>query len=827
MSTKRGQTKKRSGRGKARGEDRGDRVEVHWRLLAASESERRQAARDIVAVLLTQPQPPVEPHLIPANPARNGDWKTAQSAKPISYEEARSRFAGIQWAPEPDGIRILLSNGEVLKPNLGNFGPSRRRVGSMKELGPDRRRRKPMVINRRPGKGGLQRRALSPNQLNPTEGLEKFGEITWRRVADGARVGVLEINPDGNTIQASRISADDRNETLIAQVEPCLAMAERYPEELQVRMLLLSETMSGTREVRPDRAGPPPPGHPERDDMLIVDSAIEAGWLEHIIWRDGDRIARDVLPGETLLQRWQRNGVGLWLASQGRQMDFVRDRLMLRSMMVISSEERNNSNRRMQLGAINKGPMQGLGWPGPVGFGFVKNPVTKEREPDPEQWPGILRAFELADSGDCMDKKGGLSTRRVTEKLAEEGFPFDHDRVRKILKDPIYATGEYTTKIRGIPTEQKPVALDNPVPLDRFHRVQELLALRQGPTKRTPLGQFLLNYVETVHARCQEERKGGRAPLIKGFWRKEVNHLRYRHAWCPPSCKHKGYTWSLEELEHPIVAELRKLVENDELLEEIAAATQHDVVNGRTRLSDQDREELQHEIDDLRGQQLAMTDDYVAECGRGRKAELASYTSMHSRFQVRIDRLTKRLEADRRAAAEADRGNEHDASGQSDLRSAFLELMTIETPEDPQKMALRARLFQRCVSKVIIDEGGEGELEITLEGHLVPEGTPLSGCDPITASNDLLTAYVRRGAEENVSTVESGAADDCKTDLPAGPDKSVLQSEYGRLVELPSTRELMRVARNTLASKSWAGRRGPASRGDYPGWRMRITGGRQ
>ena len=70
----------------------------------------------------------------------------------------------------------------------------------------------------------------------------------------------------------------------------------------------------------------------------------------------------------------------------------------------------------------------------------------------------IKLTFQLADSGECQDEFG-LSARAVANRLKECGCPFEHDRVRRILQDPIYATGEFTTTLRGVRIAQRPVRL--------------------------------------------------------------------------------------------------------------------------------------------------------------------------------------------------------------------------------------------------------------------------------------------------------------------------------------------------------------------------------
>jgi len=58
------------------------------------------------------------------------------------------------------------------------------------------------------------------------------------------------------------------------------------------------------------------------------------------------------------------------------------------------------------------------------------------------------------------------------------------------------------------------------------------------------------------------------------------------------------------------------------------------------------------------------------------------------------------------------------------LGELHLEILTPETPSDPWLRQLRARLFQRIVSKVTIDDSGSGPITVTIEGPLIPEAAP-------------------------------------------------------------------------------------------------------
>ena len=142
----------------------------------------------------------------------------------------------------------------------------------------------------------------------------------WPVQGPRTMLGVITLNSEGNAALLGRLSGDDSDDTLIDQVQKGLALEAQY-DELAVRHVLLALDMSGTREVRPPRALAPPRGVLERDDILLLEQWIREGWLEHAIWRDPRRIARDVLPAELIAASLRTNRVRMWLDSvwpQGR-----------------------------------------------------------------------------------------------------------------------------------------------------------------------------------------------------------------------------------------------------------------------------------------------------------------------------------------------------------------------------------------------------------------------------------------------------------------------------------------------------------------------------
>jgi DNA invertase Pin-like site-specific DNA recombinase len=801
------------------------RVIVRWRRIENStESDRLEVARGVAEIVLGDAQRPSTAPVVLAPSARDALWRTAQARKPISYREAAERIAAIQLTDDRAGVvRALGEHGSILYEKRTVPVLERPKLGVMGE--PAARKRGPMRLNRRPGRGGIRR---TSQDIDPAEGLDEYGKTRWSSVP-GARVGTLEFDPTGDAVILCRLSSEERDDRFVDQLRPCLALAGQHG--LKVRVALIAENMSGTREVRPERAFAPPPGVLERDDMLLLDEYIAEGWVRHIIARGGDRIAREILPGETLLTRWAKNGIGLWLADLGRRVDYTAnsgDRMMVRTMMMISAEERAAIVRRLQTAALNKGPLAGNGHLGPTRFGFVRDPKTRRLRPDPEQWPWILRAFELADAGAELDGEG-LSTRKVAEQLASEGCPFDHDRIRKILQDPIYATGEFVSRVRGIAIAQRPIGLDDPVPIDRFTRVQQRLALRKGRSSRTPLGEFLFNYVPTVHLQCEHESAKPRT-LIKGSIsaRDRGTTRRYRHAYRTPECcrgrgrgPNGGFVWDRDLLERPVIEAIRTLSTDPDVLSALASATRHERSSSSPRLTEAQRAEIEHSIRDLEERRARAVDRWI-DGRRDVEQGLAAYERLMEGFDRHIAQLENRLEADRKASEIEARSDDRRLAARTE---SLLDLLTVEVPTDPTHRQLRARLFQKIVSRIVIDDSGNGPIRITIEGHLVPDDAGVEE-HPAHVAGDLLDGYaaMRQGkapdpdrqlaaAEEAIHSVE--------TDLSAKADKSV-SITAGQALSMPSSAQLARLKRASLASTSWRlcqGRRGVSGR---PCWRVEL-----
>jgi DNA invertase Pin-like site-specific DNA recombinase len=790
-------------------------VEVHvrWEQVPATTAEVEQAARGIVETVTRYAQVRVDaPTLHAPLPTRDKPVKTAQAAAPLSCRIAAGRIVGAQFIDESGmQLRLLLDNGETIEIDEAANARARRKVAVMDDLTPKRRR--PARTLSRPGQPKKKR------GLDPLGGLgqlvNEFGEIVYEPAGDGATVGVLEMYPNGNTVLLNRVSGDE-NDTLAGQFGPNLGLCRQYPDILVPRFAIFAVHMSGTREIWPGLPEAIRNGAPQREDLLKLDRWIDEGWVENVVARDDDRIAREMIWHQLVRRRWKSAGVSLWLARFGRRMDYDKDRIALGAMALIAEEERVNINRRMQTARIDKGPLIGLGWGSKPRVGFLQDKDNGGIKQDRENWHHILRMFERAD----VDDANALSTREIAEKATAEGFEITAERVRTVLEDPIYATGEWSVKVRGVEIPQHPIELQEPVAIDRFQRVQDMLALRQGRDSATPIGEFLLNYVETVHTQCMDEtrqRKGKREerPLIKGYIdkREAATTRRMFHVpYAPECCKGNGrgrcgaHSWQRDDIEPPIVEEIRRIAEHPELQRQFALAARHDVATSSSRLSEAQRQECEHEIARIDGARDEEMDRFVDAVAAGEPIDRADHDARVRRLSGRIDALRRRLEADDEAASRDD--EETPRRGDAQRLRDFLEIMTLQTPEDTFHKQLRARLFQRVVQRVEIDDPGHGPVTIALYGHLVPETSPLERANPIHACHDLLDGYAERKTRKNADLAVGGASGtNPETAMEKVNDMAVWGELYSRAVDMPSGTELERRRRLAYESTSWRQRR--------------------
>lgn|GEM_PF-4634744 len=448
---------------------------------------------------------------------------------------------------------------------------------------------------------------------------------------------------------------------------------------------------------------------------------------------------------------------------------------------------------------------------------------------DPVQWPIIQRMFELADVG-AAGTGEGLSVRKVAKQLTQEGCAFSPDRVRCMLRDPIYATGEYTATVRGHTVAQTPLVLADPVPLDRFLRVQDQLAMRGGKTSLTAVGEFLFNTVDVRHAQCRDATHNDKPVRIRGYVRSDSEQTRiYRHIGaCPEGCRDGGrgfggaFTWDRDLLERAVMTEIRRLASHPELLDALRVATRHQLADTSARMTEAQRTEVRRAIADLEAREQALVPEWLGQPTE-QAAAFSDFRTPIAGIDQRITQHTARLEADDRAR----RADAARAAAPDPYLASFLEIMSLDTPDDPHLRQLRARIFQQIISRLEVDDPGSEDITITIEGCLIPEDAPLAAEDPLGAARELLEYREVEAPGEtprpdrDIAVVEAEVAHH-QTDVSLGNRTSV-STPIAALLELPTTDSVRRMRSASMSSNAWRTRGSHCRQHGTPGWRSQIT----
>lgn len=548
----------------------------------------------------------------------------------------------------------------------------------------------------RPNGGGRTPSALPFTGTSATE--ELIRELGQPQIEVDRRVQLLiwEDDPAGDGIVDARLSGRELQggETAMGQVHPQREMAGRLG--LRPRLIVVSINNSGQRRYE------------NRPDFRIIEEAIELGWCRWVAWRDPDRIARDVLPAETFYDLLRCRNVTLHLSDRGGPIDWERDRVYLRTLGIVSAEEAISIKKRTQSAIKTRYPDQKRGWPASKRFGFRRNWATKYLEVHPEQWEYVkrihLRYSELEDG-----RRGGL--RALQAELLACGCELSVERIRKILRDPIYVSGEFSVIVAGVEVPQQPIPLDDPVPESVFQRNQELLALRSGRETKTPPGWFCLNSVPVRHARCAHLRdKRNLAPLLKGRVFQGVE--AYRHSpWVPSCCR--GYVIDRSALEPPVMVALRGLAA-DPALQSAWRERRLALEHGYTPLViDRRRAQiLRLRMRSRELQKAQLTRAFLERLDQGEQANELAYLQLVDAFDREIAQLQERLASSEAAPAVSS------AAPPPGLVDALEQVLTDEVPADTALRLQRAALVQALVEEIVLKdaEGGIAVRVVTLSG---------------------------------------------------------------------------------------------------------------
>ncbi len=590
-----------------------------------------------------------------------------------------------------------------------------------------------------PGRG---RRTRIPNAFETQatrELLNTLGEPT-RRTLRGATLLTWEVNKAGEGAICARLSGEDmkKGETAMGQVHGLRELVQR--ENLNARYVVVALRTSGV------------PDFDDRPDFQFLRERVEAGSISWVAYRHPDRIARHTLPAESFYRFLERAAVDLYLTVPiGRKVDWIADRAILLMLGFASEQERNQIVFRIHDALRRRWLEEGRGWAASQPFGFRRDEF-KFLEVDPDRWVFVEMVHHdyarLARQG-----TGGL--RRLQGRLAEAGCKLSVEKIRQILRNPIYVTGEWSATYRGQVYPGRTIDLERPVPREVFDENAALLDSIKGHHSVTPFGTFLLNNVQVVHASCMGERTDTGSHILLRAKRRSgrpLSKASYRHTpYSPPSCR--GCAVLATALDDAVITQLLRLAESPELqalwaararpeAEQSTANPEAQLASLRTRV---------RALGEQRGELKRRWLDSVA-AGDLRINTLAEGLDT---IDHEVATLAARIEFLEQLAAA--RGGKHHRST-DDLLAAMRDLLYVHDADDTSMLARRAAFVSAVLSRVIVHDV-DGGFAVELEGPLIPPDAPFVPVNPALALEGRLSTNGAIGGQSGLvpawrSTIE-------------------------------------------------------------------------
>ena len=559
----------------------------------------------------------------------------------------------------------------------------------------------------RPGTGGRRKRLDRGFEIEATRELrERYGdpeEITYR----GSLLLIWTMDPDGDGILGARLSSMDvqKGETALSQVHNGLALAAGHL--LKPAYALVAMRMSGGAEYK------------HRRDFEFIRHRVADQGVRWVCYREPDRVARNQHSSSNFYKFLEDTDTDLYLCSMGRKVDWdsADDRLLITAQGMIGefgrSQIKNNTHRAIR----DRWLETGRGFPGLKPIGFRRN-ADGYLEQDPEQWPYVLQMHEMYSR---LMPDGGTSVRELAEFMTDKlGFTISRDRVRTMLKDPIYVTGMKAVTYEGIVYPLREIKLVNPVPVATFEFNQALMRSVKGRQRNNPLGHYLLNRVDFRHDVCQHETVGEKERSI--LLRAEGKGYKHTHRAPHPACR--GLVLPHRAVDAAIITELLRLCEDPDLQREY-----------QKRALDSDADKMPAGI--LSPAQLRSAHARIADLQRQREEKVRRWLDEGSashdidprylqeaaqQIDGEITRLERQIDVSRRlhAAHKTPPLDDRDK-----LLKRARQILTVEPPDDPELRRRRLIFVQQALSKVIARKTKTG-FELELHGPMIPpDSAPL------------------------------------------------------------------------------------------------------
>jgi len=566
----------------------------------------------------------------------------------------------------------------------------------------------------RPGTGGRRKRVDVGFEIEATRELrERYGapqELPYR----GSLLLIWEMDDDGDGIIAARLSSQDvqKGETAMGQIHNGIALAATH--RLKPACAVVAMRTSGGAD------------YDDRLDFTFIRDRIATQSLSWVAYREPDRIARELHSAHSFYKFLRDTRTDLYLCSLGRKVDWnsQSDRLMVSTLGVIGEFERGAIKARTHNAIKARWLEEGRGYPGfkPIGF---RRTAQMFLEQDPEQWPYIRQAAAMYSR---LRPDGGTSIRGLAEFLTDTlGFTISRERVRTMLKHPIYVTGMAHVTYEGTVYPLRPIELVDPVPADTFNLNQDLMSTVKGRQRTNPLGHFLLNRVDFRHDACQHVGDDDGWPVRLRCERNSYTHDRR----CPlPECRR--FALPHKQLDAAVVAELLRLCEDEHLQREYqtrarttASATPTGVLTPAQQRSFQTR------VTDLQRQREEIARRWL-QVGPQNLDPRYLQESLEQ-IDAEITRLQRQIELSQRLLATQGKHS----SDRDELLQRAREILTPEPPDDPELRQRRMIFVQQALSKVIARRTKTG-FELELHGPLIPADAAPLHFDPLEHARPVL-----------------------------------------------------------------------------------------
>jgi DNA invertase Pin-like site-specific DNA recombinase len=567
-----------------------------------------------------------------------------------------------------------------------------------------------MSMPARPGRGGRQPSVPAGVETQATAELrEKLGPPKTKHLR-GAELQMWEVDAEGEGAIAARLSTRDvqKGETVMTQIHGSLELCAE--EGMKPRYIIVATKQNGSAATS------------GRLDLMFLMEVVRRGEIKWVMYREVDRLARDVTVGNDFYKFLESHGVDLYMTQQRQKVDWDSDKFFLQILGSAADHEKRTTGRRIMDAHRRRRLEPGRGWPGAVKFGF-RTAKDGYLEVDPVQWSFVEHIhFDYT----ALGEKGRGSLRRLKDHMDGLGCPFSVESLRRILRDPIYVTGEWSSTVLGIEYPCRRIDIPKPIPASVQEKNISLLENTRGLYSATPYGTYLLNNIPVLHSRCMDlevkrnlpdNKSDMTTPVLRGrnYGKDRRRHGTYTHVPRTPECCRR-YSIQADMLESAVIGALLDLAESEELqlaYLDAAAATQ-----GFDDVSE-DLAALRRKVSSLKLSHAKLLREFTEDVAlTGHTSGASSTARLADALETEIETCQNRIKL-----VEATKTSKPREKSK-DLREALEKVLVFgENPTNDRRQK-RVALIGALVSKVIVHDNEEG-IEIEVFGHLIPAGRKL------------------------------------------------------------------------------------------------------